>query len=220
MSNYVQWSGIGGSSNEGSGKNDFLQLETGKIYQVRLLFYPYKFWKYFYKNNGKLRTAICQDPDTCPVKDRHDDLKKPVLRFAVYVIDKADGKVKILEAPLTVFSPIRDYAEAVKKNPGDLDTGSEWQIKKTGSGLQTKYHVTFLAEKPLTPEEKQKVKEALGENPKRLKEIYPVDTPEQIEKKLFGAEDAGDSEPSETPSASKQTVASASAPAGANEFNW
>ena len=41
MSSYVQWNGIGGGD---GGKNDFLQLETGKTYRVRPLFYPYKFW--------------------------------------------------------------------------------------------------------------------------------------------------------------------------------
>lgn len=220
MSNYVQWNGIGKDGGDGN-KNDFLSLESGKTYRIRPLFYPYKFWKYFHKNGSQLRTAICGDPDTCPIKDRHPNLAKPVLRFAIYVIDRADGKVKILEAPQSVFRPMGNHADAMNKNPGDLDKGSDWMVKKSGQGFKTKYDVTFLADTPLTMEEKRAVKEALGEDIKKLKTIYPVDAPEEIERKLFGDSDAGESSASESEAEVPSETSRASTPnSGSANFDW
>ena len=194
MSKYVQWDSVPTS---GSGeKSDFLKLESGQTYKIRPIFDPIRFYKYFHKNesDGRLRTAICEKPDVCPVRDRHPELKKPSTRYAAYVIDRADGKVKVLEAPQSVFRPIGSSFEATGKNPGSGKDGSDWQIKVVGKGLKTTYEVAFAGSTPLTVEERASVKEALEGDPKKLEKIYKTDTPDEIEEKLFGDGSKKDSE--------------------------
>ncbi len=185
MAEFVQWDSIRKSSNS-SEKTGFLRLESGKTYKIRPIFSPVRFYKYFHKKDGKLRTAICSNPDTCPVRDNHPELKKPVMRFAAYVIDRADGQVKILEAPQSVFRPIGNSFEMTGKNPGGGKDGSDWFIKVTGKGLNTTYDVGYIKSSPLTQEEREAIKEAMEGDKDKLKKIYKVDSPEEIEKKLFG----------------------------------
>lgn len=192
MTEYVQWGSVPKSG--GSGENsEYLKLKSGNVYNIRPVFDPVKFFKYFHKHNGRLKTAICAKPDVCPVRDKHPDLKKPSMRYAAYIIDRADGKVKILEAPQSVFRPIGSSFEATGKNPGSGKDGSDWQIKVTGTGLNTTYDVAFAGQTPLTAEERASIKEALDGDLKKLQKLYKVDTPEEIEQKLFGEEESNQS---------------------------
>lgn len=186
MAETCGWDSIPSSNSSNGEKSDFLRLESGKSYKIRPLFKPVKFWKYFHKHEGKLRTAICANPSTCPVRDNHPDLKKPSLRLAAWVIDRADGKLKILEAPQSVFRPIGTNSTMTGKNPGGAKDGSDWYIKVNGKGLATTYDVGFISVTPLTVEERSMIKEALDGDAEKLQKMYKVDTPEEIEEKLFG----------------------------------
>lgn len=183
---YVQWDSVPKSGNSNGERSEFLKLKSGGTYKIRPIFNPVKFFKYFHKHDNRLRTAICAKPDVCPVRDRHPELKKPSLRYAAYVIDREDGKVKILEAPQSVFRPIGSSYEATGKNPGSGKDGSDWQIKVTGTGLNTTYDVAFAGITPFTKGELSAIKEALDGDKLKLQKIYKVDTPEEIEEKLFG----------------------------------
>ena len=203
MAEQCSWGSIPSS---GSGEmSDFLRLQSGNSYKIRPVFEPVSFFKFFHKNNGKLRTAIVDKNQITVVCDAHNELKKPSLRFAAYVIDRADGKVKILEAPQTVFRPIGASLEMTGKNPGGGKDGSDWYIKVSGTGLTTKYDVGMIGPTPLTGEERATIKEALkgddGEFDKdKLKKLYKVDTPAEIEAKLFGEGEGGSSAPAQTAS--------------------
>ncbi len=187
---FVQWDSISKESNSSSGEggSEFLRLQTGNTYKIRPIFGPVKFFKNFHKDpTGRLRTAICGSRNTCPVRDRHPDLKRPALRYATIVIDRNDdNKVKILEAPQTVFRPIGLSFEATGKNPGGSKEGSDWNIKVSGKGLNTTYDVVFVANTPLAEEERQAIKEAIDGDKNKLKKMFKIDTPEEIEEKLFG----------------------------------
>ncbi len=184
MTEKCTWGSIPSS---GSGEaSDFLKLVSGRTYKVRPLFDPVKFFKYFHSEEGRLRTAICDKPDTCPVRLKHPELKKPSLRFAAHVIDREDGKVKIMEAPQSVFRPMGANFEMTGNNPGGGADGSDFYIKVSGQKLNTTYDVGPIKQTPLTPEEKALIKEALGGDKDKLKKIYRVNTPEEIEAKLFG----------------------------------
>ena len=218
MTEYVQWDSVPKSGN--GEKSEFLKLRSGNTYKIRPVFDPVKFFKYFHKHEGRLRTAICAKPDVCPVRDKHPELKKPSLRFAAYVIDRADGKVKILEAPQTVFRPIGSSLEMTGKNPGSGKDGSDWYIKVSGKGLNTTYDVGFIEASPLTAEERDLIKEALDGDKAKLQKLYKIDTPEEIEEKLFGdwnkKEKSSDSEPSFQASLDNAPAApAAAAPAAA-----
>lgn len=185
MAERVGWSSV--TKNSGSGeKSDYLRLESGRTYRIRPLFDPVEFFKYFHKKDGRLRTAICGNPATCKVRDKHPELKKPSKRYAAYVIDRADEKIKILEAPQAVFRPIGSSFEATGKNPGSGKDGSDWQVKVVGKGINTTYEVAFIDNTPLSSEERAAVKKALDGDTEKLEKLYKVDSPEDIEEKLFG----------------------------------
>lgn len=215
-SSFVEWNEVV-NTNEGSSNSDkieYLRLESGKTYRVRPIFRPIRFYKYFHKHNNKLRTAICEDPDTCPVKDKYPDLKRAAQRYACFVLDRADGKLKIIEAPASVFRPIGNRAEITGKNPGSGKDGSDWVIKVSGSGLKTKYDVSFFDVTPLTQEEREYVQTAVGGDQESLKKFYAIDTPEKIEQKLFG--DAQDNSEGKNSENEKQTASASSD----DEFNF
>jgi len=182
----VQWNKVSESDN--SGKIGFLKLTSGSTYRIRPIYYPTGFFKYFYKNKeGKLRTAICMDPDTCPVRARHPELQKPSERFVVYVIDRADDKLKIIEGGKPLFRPLGSHFEATGANPGGTKDGSDWMIKVSGGGIKTRYDTTFLDKTPLTKDEQDMIRNAIcGDIKNSLSELFKPDTPEQIERKLFG----------------------------------
>ena len=212
MTEYVQWGSVPEDSNGGDGKSEFLKLKTGNKYQIRPVLDPVKFFKYFHKHEGKLRTAICDKPDVCPVRDRHPELKKPSMRYAAYVIDRADGKIKILEAPQSVFRPIGSTFESTGKNPGSKNGGSDFQVKVTGVGLNTKYDVAWAGSTPLTPDEVDSLKEALDGDKTRLQKLYKVNTSEEIEAKLFGgSEESGSNDSGFGEAPASAAVAPASA---------
>ena len=224
MTEYVQWGSVPEDNSGGGDMSEFLKLKTGNTYKIRPVFDPVKFFKYFHKHEGKLKTAICEKPDVCPVRDRHPELKKPSMRYAAYVIDRADGKIKILEAPQSVFRPIGSTFESTGKNPGSGKDGSDFQIKVTGVGLGTKYDVAWAGQTPLTADERASLKEALDGDMKKLQKLYKVDTPEQIEAKLFGSSDDSDSDDSgfgETAEAAPvaQSVVETPAPAVVTDDN-
>lgn len=223
MAEYVQWDQLPKSSSSGesdsSGKVPYLRMKTGNEYRIRPIYFPLKFYKYFHNDAaGKLRTAICADPDTCPVKGRHPDLKPAGLRYAAYVIDRADDKIKILEAPPSVFRPLGSHMEATGRNPGGTKDGSDWRIKVTGQGKKTRYDVTFIDLKPLTDEEKQMIRDQVGSDVKTaLVELFKVDPVDVIEKRLFGNDD---SESSNDDTPEEAAVGAGDGGGEAADMNW
>lgn len=204
MSGYVQWNEVptGGSG----GKTDFLRLKTGNTYKVRPLFLPVHFYKYFNKKDGKLRTAVVSEEVVAVMTEKYseDTLQKPANRFAMFVIDRADESVKVMEFPISVYRQFRNSFEATGKKPGSGKDGGDWQIKIAGSGFNTSYDTIFVKDTPLTEDEKAKIKDALDGDSEKLQKIYKHCAIEEAETKLFAdvevnvAEVAGSSAPAES----------------------
>jgi len=197
-SDYVEWKDVAPAKDGFPGTDEknvqYLWLKSGKTYKIRPIHLPVHFYKYFQKQGNKVRIAICGDPDNCPVRMSHPDLK-PQERYAIFVIDRADNKIKVMEGPRSVFLPMRKRSEITGKMPGSKE-GGDWQIEITGSGLRTEYFVTYIEDNPFSTEEMAMIKKVLGADKERLKKIFKVDDPNTIEKKLFGNED--DDESSQT----------------------
>ena len=220
MAETCSWGSIPSSGN--GEMSDFLRLQSGNSYKIRPVFDPVSFFKFFHKSGGKLRTAIIDKNEIAMFCDKHPEVKKPSLRYAAYVIDRADDKVKILEAPQTVFRPIGSSLEMTGKDPGSGNDGSDWYIKVSGTGLTTKYDVGMIGPSPLTKEERTLIKEALkgddGEFDKqKLHKLYNVDTLAEIENKLFGESDSG--QPSRSQTAVSSPVEAPAGAAGGEDFD-
>jgi hypothetical protein len=88
--------------------------------------------------------------------------------FAIHIIDRADGELKILEKGRSLFKQFAQYKNVNDINPAGKD-GTDWVIKVEGSGLQTKYSATAKAKAaPFTEEEIAMIKE----NKAPLKVMY------------------------------------------------
>ena len=122
------WGGVA-PDKRGHGKPMYLWLKSGNKYRIRPLLLPIEFYKYFNRKDGRARFAICDDPATCPVAAKHTELQKPSSRYAIYVIDRSDQQVKIMEAPRSVFSPMRQRYETNGKKPGGGADGSDWRFR-------------------------------------------------------------------------------------------
>lgn len=191
MTSIVEWKDVSkqsdsGRNPDGSLKTKFLALKTGNKYTVRPVHKPVQITKYYNRINGKLRTAIVADTENCPIHAENPDIKFST-RYAVYVFDRADGQLKIMEGPVTVFRPLGKRFEATGKNPGGND-GGDWLIEVTGIGMKTTYTLTHLEDKPFTKEEIARVKEEFKDDGKKLEKLYAPDSTEKIREKLFSEE--------------------------------
>ena len=179
MSNVINWEEIGkGSKTQGGGKQgdiQFLRLQSGNTYVVRPLGSPVIFHKYLVQHDGEWRSAICEDPENCPVRQKHNT--EPRERYAVNVIDRADGEIKVMEGPVTVFKVFRTYFEGTANRPGGAQ-GADFKIVITGSGLKTRYDTQCVKRTPFTDEEKKKLQ---AEGLYKLDRIYKATSSEEID---------------------------------------
>jgi len=194
MATKVEWESLelddkGNNKNSklprGKGQNnlppiDRLKFEAGKKYNVRPLGSPVVFYKYTVKTGGTFKTAICEDPRSCPVMKNHEI--RPSERYAINVIDRLDGKIKIMEGPGSLFLPFKAYFDCTGINAGK-EKGCDFNITVKGEGKDRRYTSIPTNQNVLTPEEKQLIK---TQGLYKLEQIFKATPSAEIEKKLFG----------------------------------
>jgi len=214
----LEWSQITSENPALDGKIPFLNLKSGNSYRVRPILRPVEVWKYFVRDQaGRLRTAICADPKTCPVAAKHKDLK-PTLRYGMFVIDRRDRRLKVMEGPRCVFKDFGEWFNDMGKDPGGKD-GFDWSIKVTGTGLMTKYKTTALEATPLNEEQRAKIREEIGEN--GIETYFKPHTSEEIENRLYGAAPVSSSNSASAPQETATEQGKAAPPeAAADDLNF
>ena len=163
----MDWNSI---KEPGKGGNvDFLKLKDG-INQMRIVSTPAQISIHWEKGiDGQNKKVICPGSG-CPICKAG---KAPQLRYQIQVIDRTDGKVKVLEQGSTVFNAIKAYA--VDPEYGD-PSKYDIKIKKEGSGRDTKYSVVASPNKSeLNSDEQKAVQEC-----KSLEEINKPKTCDEI----------------------------------------
>lgn len=197
MSGAVKWNDIGKNSkmgSDGEGKQiEFLRLSGGNAYRVRPLGSPVVFFKYVIQHEGEWRWAICEDPDTCPARKKHN--VEPRERYAINILDRADGKIKVMEGPVTVFKSFRTYFENTNNSPGGPD-GADFIINVKGSGLKTRYDVNADKRTPFTDAEKEYIR---NEGLYKLDRIFKATPEDEIEDVLFGSSTKDEEKPEPQP---------------------
>ena len=185
----VDWTSF--NKNDKSNSNvKYLKLESGRSYRVRPVFKPHVFYKYFVERpQGGFGQAITDAPDNCVITRKYGE--RPKMRFAVNVIDRADGSIKVLEGPITILKQFSNWASETGTDPGSKD-GGEFSIRVECPGndmKKTKYMVSFINYAPFSDGEKSMIKESMY----NLEEIYKATNQEKIEETLYGAEGEDDS---------------------------
>jgi len=179
----VDWNSFGSDSPRGEKGGNFLKLEPNKSYKIRIIGKPYIIWKYWIdRPDGQSRRAITEDPDNCVVARKYGE--KPKQRFAITCFDRADGKLKILEGPMTILKSIGAWYAESKIEPGSNKAGDfTIKVERQGNDARTtRYTVMFLNYVPFTKEEVETYKSAAFD----LAEIFKPVSQDKIEEALYG----------------------------------
>lgn len=211
MGNLIEWSDVdSGSKTAGKEGDKYLKLvgtTQGNTYTIRPVGKPCTFHAYYVANPDdpkKFARAFTEDPDNCIIRQKYNI--EPKTRYAVNVIDRSDGKLKVMEAPSSVFEKIKAWAKAAGQDPGSKN-GADFQIvvkiPANGDKRRTEYLTTPIIQTPFKDEEKEMLKtKGLHD---LEKEFAP--TPQsEIEAKLYGTKTKS------TPAASSSKAAAASDP--------
>ena len=182
----IDWTSFSKGEKSGNGAK-YLKLEAGKSYRIRPVFKPHIFYKYFVERpQGGFGQAITDTPDTCVIRKKYGEQAKQ--RFAVNVIDRADGIIKVLEGPISILKQFSTWASETGTDPGSKD-GGEFAIRVECPGndkKKTRYVVSFINYAPFTDEEKALIKSGAMND---LETLYKATAQEQIEAKVYGSDD-------------------------------
>jgi hypothetical protein len=172
------WGEVAKGGNKGKSNINNLKLENGKPVDVRFVSAPKKFYKYFVGT----KSAICADPENCSVRKKYGQQFEPGLRYAIVVIDRTDGQVKLFETAPSVLKPVAAWGERRKRNPADPQLGLDWTITRTGEKKNTRYEVVAGDPTPLTEAEQAAIT-AAGYD---LEKLFKATPDSEIEARLFG----------------------------------
>lgn len=111
MSDDYGYGDVEGVVKETSSSGKYMKLEKNHKYQVRIASRP----RYAIRHWVNKKPYPCTG-DTCDwCKNPDADIKKKTAQWGWIVIDREDGKVKILQAPNSVALRIRDLSEIVSQ---------------------------------------------------------------------------------------------------------
>lgn len=174
----IEWEQILTIRSYTDGGVQLLRLQSPQTYRVRPVSKPCAFYRVYNEIGDKKLTAICS-------AETYDHLPGYVdgsQRYAFWVIDRADGMFKIVETPKTVVSHLVTYVQVTRQAPHDPLYGSDFAIKVTGAGIQTRYAVTALAKTPLSEQDKASI--GTTNLNQQLLAHYQIQTYEQVVQKL------------------------------------
>jgi hypothetical protein len=148
---------------------------------------------------------------------------KPQDRFAINAIDRADAELKVLEGSFAIFKVFGSWAKEVGEDKGEKISvghgvyGGDWKIEANGEGKLRRYTTTFIKERPVTKEEKEKIDGMLDDLD--LNKVFKVCPKDKVIQWLF--DKADDSEPEgegPAPSAPHDDEEEETVGAGTEEF--
>lgn len=193
----IDWSNFDPDSRVASGGNGvtFLRFEGGKDYRVRPLGKGVEFYKLFI---AKGKPSIIVDPDDKEKAARLLSEKggreiRPNYRNAMFVIDRADGRVKLLEGGYTIFEPIIAWSKANKIKPGAGQAG-DWQISAKGEGMNRKYTTVYLGASLFTEDEKKMIAELKANDKLKFKNYLKETSLDHVVDVAFGSGEAAQQE--------------------------
>lgn len=199
MSKIIGWDDIdtGGSnakrgSKGGGADGKYLKLTgsvQGTTYKVRPVGEPCSFFAYYVASPDdpkKFNRAITADPSSCIIRQKYNVEAKA--RYAFNVIDRADGKLKIMEAPASVIDAIKRWAKASGQHPGNKN-GADFEITvkipANGDKKRTEYNTTPVIQTPFTEEEKEMLRSFNDGKLWDLSEEFAPTPQDKIEEKLY-----------------------------------
>lgn len=198
MPTEVDWGSLGSegkSFGEGTPKDrlNFFKMEKDKVHIFRPIGKAVEFYKYFVMSPAGKRTVIVdkkdKDPSQKVISEFLGKETKPTWRCAMFVLNRANGEVEILEGGFQIFEAFAVWAKASGASPGSQASG-DWTIRATGDGAggsnPRKYQTQFMRPAPLTQEELAKINALQEQGKLKFSEIYRPVPVDQLVSKLTG----------------------------------
>lgn len=137
---------------------DWLTLKQGSN-KIRVVSDFVDFGVHSIKEKGKFRSVVCIGKDKgCPYCSKNLPVR---VQFLGWVIDRSDGKVKLLKIGWSVYDKLYKLSESEEYGYSDLSS-YDIDIIKTGNGLETEYSVIpSRKDVPLTSDELSQIKEVV-----------------------------------------------------------
>lgn len=211
MPNFVGWDEAK-EKGKGQGGGQFLKLEAGKKYKVRLVSNAVQYFQHW-------EPIICRSPGVDKETGKTLDPLMlqgyaPKKRYAIWVFDREDqNKLKVMDFPPTLYEQFSEWKANFNDNPGGAN-GPDWSIRLEIPGTdrrRTKYKASNLDKTPFTEEEIALIKSSNLKE--KLAELRKENTPEEI-RALLASKSGDPSGPSTVGTAGKTTTTeTAAAPA-------
>ena len=164
------------NENQSNNRIPFMKFDKPKDYTVRLVGNHVKFYRHWQPFTDRVITH----PDYKSEDPAWQAKFYPRETFAIHVIDREDGQLKILEKGRSLFKQFARYKLVNEVNPAGKD-GPDWVITvewPNGNKRQAKYNATPKAKPaPWTEEEIKMIKAKKAP----LKDIYATTPLEKIQ---------------------------------------
>ena len=165
-----------GGDGKKAGRIPFMKFDKPGNYTIRLIGNHVKFLQHWQPFTERVITH----PDYKDEDPAWQAKFYPRVNFAIHIIDRADGKLKILSKGRSLFKQFASYKVVNDINPAGKD-GPDWVITvewPNGNKMQAKYGATAKAKpSPFTAEEIEMIKT----NKVNLKDIYMATPLEKIQ---------------------------------------
>lgn len=194
MATEIDWTSIGDEVASG-GKSTFVRFANGTELNFRPIGGGWEFCKFFIPD-GEVKTIVVNKQDAAEasqILSEHAGRPiEPSRRFAINVLDRADGHVKILEGGKSI---LEEFATWTKANNCKLGTqsGGDWVIKAKGDGMARKYKTSYVRPTQISAEEKDQIKE--NKEMADLEEIFKGTPVSDVLTKAYGAANEPQSAP-------------------------
>ncbi|MHA2279366.1 MAG: hypothetical protein ACXAC5_00535 [Promethearchaeota archaeon] len=190
--------------NKGKGNGiTFLRFERDKTYKIRPFGSAVEFYKIFIAK-GKPSIIVDGGDKDQAVKllSEHTGTElRPSYRNAMFIIDRADGRVRILEGGFQIFEQFGNWSESSGIKPGS-GQGGDWSIKVEGDGVggsnPRKYHTVYLGPSAFSEEEKQMISKLKEEGKLKLANYLKETSLDKVVETAFGGGTSTEPAPQET----------------------
>lgn len=165
MATEIDWASIPGqrAQSSGGGQNDkFLRFKGGDRKIVRPIGKVVTFVKFYVERTKRsvVVNVALRDEATQQLSAHFGEEIKPSKRYAVNVIDRTDGKFRILEGPESLFEHFGVWSQTNNNQPCGGMGGWDFSITATGEKKNRRYSVTPVRPSPFSKAEAQEIKDS------------------------------------------------------------
>ena len=208
MATKVDWGSIGsGDKEQRKSKLQFIKFESGKGKTFRPIGGAVEFTKFFVNGRAVVVDSPYADEASARMEAQSGQKHPPRTRFAINVIDREDGQIRILEGGPSIFKHFANWSKLNQGAPPGGRAGMDWSVMPEGEGLNREYSTMPICPAPLSQDEIKLANETKEKY--TLTDVFAGCSMEEVVDKAFGDRSRG----SDAPVLAPATTPAAPAPA-------